>query len=103
MTAPETRDSAVAFLWANRRADLSGRSFVALDAVLTEGSAVAGQILSLTAEAQSLEMRAPDDQPRASANQVRGALDDLAETPRPIEPYDSARQPRAPSTRTRPL
>jgi hypothetical protein len=74
------RRRAEAAAWGDQLADLSRRSLVALDAVLADGSVVTGQIHALAAEAQSLEMRAPDDQSRAASGRLRGALDDLAET-----------------------
>jgi hypothetical protein len=66
--------------WSNRLADLSRRSLVALDDVLTQGSVVTGQIQALAAEARSLETRAPDDQSRAAAARLRSRLDELAGT-----------------------
>jgi hypothetical protein len=66
--------------WSNQLADLSRRSLVALDDVLTQGSVVTGQIQALAAEARSLETRAPDDQSRAAAARVRSRLDELAGT-----------------------
>lgn len=58
--------------------DLSRRSLVALDAVLSEGSVVTGQIQALAAEARSLEAQAPDDPSRADASRLLGPLDELA-------------------------
>lgn len=65
--------------WSERLDDLSRRSLVALDAVLAEGSVVAGQIEALAAEARSLERHAPDEHATAAAAQIRGGLDELAE------------------------
>jgi hypothetical protein len=72
------RQRAQAASWSTQLADLSRRSLVALDAVLTQGSVVTGQIQALAAEARSLETRAPDDPSRADASLLRGPLDDLA-------------------------
>ncbi len=66
--------------WSNQLADLSRRSLVTLDDVLAEGSVVTGQVQALTAEAQSLESRAPDEESGASAARLRARLDELAAT-----------------------
>jgi hypothetical protein len=72
------RQRAHAASWSSQLTDLSRRSLVALDAVLSEGSVVTGQIQVLAAEARSLETQAPDDQSRADASRLRGPLDELA-------------------------
>jgi hypothetical protein len=72
------RQRAHAASWSTQLTDLSRRSLVALDAVLSEGSVVTGQIQALAAEARSLEAQAPDDPSRADASRLRGPLDELA-------------------------
>jgi hypothetical protein len=72
------RQRAQAASWSAQLADLSRRSLVTLDAVLTEGSVVTGRIQALAAEARSLETNAPDDPARADASRLRGLLDELA-------------------------
>jgi hypothetical protein len=65
--------------WSAHLGDLSRRTLVALDDVLTRGSVVTGQIQALAAEARALERHAPDDGATAAAAQVRAGLDELAE------------------------
>jgi type IV secretory pathway VirB10-like protein len=72
------RQRAHAASWSTQLTDLSRRSLVGLDSVLTEGSVVTGQIQALAAEARSLEAHAPDDPSRADASRLRGPLDELA-------------------------
>jgi hypothetical protein len=72
------RQRAHAASWSTQLTDLSRRSLVALDAVLSEGSVVTGQIQALAAEARSLETQAPDDPSRVDASRLRGPLDELA-------------------------
>jgi hypothetical protein len=74
------RRSAAATAWSSRLADLSRRSLVALDDVLSDGSLVTGQIQALAADALTLESRAPDEPSRAHAARLRGRLDELAES-----------------------
>jgi hypothetical protein len=74
------RRRAEAETWAGQLGDLSRRTLVALDDVLRDGSVVTGRIQALTAEAGSLESRAPDDAARATAGRLRGRLDELATT-----------------------
>jgi hypothetical protein len=66
--------------WSTQLADLSRRTLVTLDAVLADGSVVTGQVQALADEARSLERQAPDDQSRAAAGRLRGALEELAVT-----------------------
>jgi hypothetical protein len=72
------RQRAHAASWSTQLTALSRRSLVALDAVLSEGSVVTGQIQALAAEARSLEAQAPDDPSRADASRLLGPLDELA-------------------------
>jgi hypothetical protein len=65
--------------WSAHLGDLTRRTLVALDDVLTRGSVVTGQIQALAAEARALERHASDDRATAAAAQVRAGLDELAE------------------------
>ena len=64
--------------WGRATAQFNRRCLVTLDAVLAQGSIVTGQVEALAAEARAFEARAPDDQSRAGAAQVRSQLDGLA-------------------------
>jgi len=65
--------------WSAHYADLRGRTLVALDDVVAQGSVVAGQIEALAAEARDLERHASGEQATATVAPLRSALDELAE------------------------
>jgi hypothetical protein len=76
-------------LWGRRRSrtaswqahldDLRRRTLIALDAVVAQGSVVAGQIDALATEARDLERHAAGDQATSAVAPVRAGLDELAE------------------------
>jgi hypothetical protein len=74
------RGRAATSAWSTQAADLNRRTLRSLDDVLAQGSLVTGHIQALASEAQSLEARAPDDRSRTAVGQVRGRLDELAQT-----------------------
>jgi hypothetical protein len=65
--------------WSSHLDDVRRRSLVALDDVLARGSVVTGSIQALEAEVRSLERHAPDDRATATAAQLRGGLEELAD------------------------
>jgi hypothetical protein len=79
----------VIVLWGRRRSrtaswtahldDLRRRTLIALDAVVAQGSVVAGQIEALAAEARDLERHAAGEQATSAVAPVRAGLDELAE------------------------
>ena len=75
-----TRRRSGAASWASQSDNFNRQSLVAMDAVLSQGSVVTGQVQALAAEARSLEAHAPDDQSRAEAARRRARLDELAQT-----------------------
>jgi len=66
--------------WSARLSDLSRRTLVTMDDVLRDGSLVTGRVQALTAEAQALEARAPDETAAQDAARLRARLDELAAT-----------------------
>jgi cell wall-associated NlpC family hydrolase len=65
--------------WSSHLDDVRGRTLVALDDVLARGSVVTGSVQALEAEVRSLERHAPDDRATATAAQLRGGLEELAD------------------------
>jgi hypothetical protein len=72
------RHRAGAAAWGRQTAEFNRRCLVALDDVLAQGSIVTGHVEALASEARGLEARAPDDESRAAAANVRARLDQLA-------------------------
>jgi hypothetical protein len=65
--------------WTAHLADLHRRTLIALDAVVAQGSVVAGQIEALATEARDLERHAAGDEATSAVAPVRAGLDELAE------------------------
>jgi hypothetical protein len=65
--------------WSAHLDDLRRRTLIALDAVVAQGSVVAGQIEALATEARDLERHAAGDEATRAVAPVRTGLDELAE------------------------
>jgi microcystin-dependent protein len=65
--------------WSSHLDDVRRRTLVALDDVLARGSVVTGSVQALETEVRSLERHAPDDRATATAAQLRGGLEELAD------------------------